>query len=794
MRKSLIAAALALAAATLNAKPVTPDQALVTAEEFAQQHSIRKAAPRGDSGLELAYTQVSAVDGTAAAFYVFTGDNRFVIVSGDDRADAVLAYGNNALDMSNMPPSLQFFIDLYQEQIDFLHANPDVMVGRAAMPAREDATTAIEPLITATWDQSRPYYNQCPMVGNSRCLTGCPATSLSMVFYYWQYPFVESPTVPSHTFSYRNRTYTLDALPPMTFDWENMLDSYEAGGYNDDQANAVAWLMRYVGQAEEMEYGPDGSGSYGPNIEEAVRLFGYDEGVQNVYKSGALDGTTTTHDYTDDEWSELILNELENERPIVYCGYSGSGWSMAGHAFNVDGYDGAGKYHVNFGWSGEGNGYYALNAFSYGGYTFNRYQEMIIGIQPPPDAYGSALRARPAVVNLSTLVDSTTTATFTVKGWSLTDKVTLTLNDNSGAFSITPDNISVDAVTDDWQQVTVTFTPRTYGLHTATVVCSSPDVEDLIITLNGTGQLVTFAPVMLAPDTTAVTLNSFVADWTDQTNRDNVASYTLEVNPVAPVIVLDSADWTRTVAQAFNMVSHADEYMPDGWTFNGKFFYLETGAVSVGRNGTITTPAHDLSSHGKVSVIVTSQAYSSSSKSTLSVATASNPDSTVTLTLGVDIQTDTIVLDAADIDQVVFTAGYYPKLRTITILAGDVTDDHEVDTSNSATYRLVNGITDMTRGVHGLQQGSTLYYWVRANYVDGTISDWSNLQRVTLTGEPEPALTGDVNGDGEVSVADVNAIIDLILSGGYTDAADVNADGEVTIADVNAVIDIILAN
>jgi len=53
-------------------------------------------------------------------------------------------------------------------------------------------------------------------------------------------------------------------------------------------------------------------------------------------------------------------------------------------------------------------------------------------------------------------------------------------------------------------------------------------------------------------------------------------------------------------------------------------------------------------------------------------------------------------------------------------------------------------------------------------------------------------LTGDVNGDGEVSVADVNAIIDLILAGAYGTSADVNADGEVTIADVNAVINIIL--
>ena len=53
-------------------------------------------------------------------------------------------------------------------------------------------------------------------------------------------------------------------------------------------------------------------------------------------------------------------------------------------------------------------------------------------------------------------------------------------------------------------------------------------------------------------------------------------------------------------------------------------------------------------------------------------------------------------------------------------------------------------------------------------------------------------LTGDVNGDGEVSIADVNVLINMILTGAATNAGDVNGDGEVNIADVNAVIAIIL--
>ena len=51
----------------------------------------------------------------------------------------------------------------------------------------------------------------------------------------------------------------------------------------------------------------------------------------------------------------------------------------------------------------------------------------------------------------------------------------------------------------------------------------------------------------------------------------------------------------------------------------------------------------------------------------------------------------------------------------------------------------------------------------------------------------------DVNGDGEVNIADVNALIDVILSSGVNaPGCDPNADGEVNIADVNTVIDAIL--
>ena len=51
---------------------------------------------------------------------------------------------------------------------------------------------------------------------------------------------------------------------------------------------------------------------------------------------------------------------------------------------------------------------------------------------------------------------------------------------------------------------------------------------------------------------------------------------------------------------------------------------------------------------------------------------------------------------------------------------------------------------------------------------------------------------GDVTGEGEVNIADVNAIVNDIFSSAFSQRGDVNHDGEVNIMDVNEVISVIL--
>ena len=68
--------------------------------------------------------------------------------------------------------------------------------------------------------------------------------------------------------------------------------------------------------------------------------------------------------------------------------------------------------------------------------------------------------------------------------------------------------------------------------------------------------------------------------------------------------------------------------------------------------------------------------------------------------------------------------------------------------------------------------------------------------KLVAAGQTPATLLGDVNGDGEVTIADVTALVNILLgkdaSGYDRDAADVNEDTDVTIADVVALVKMIL--
>ena len=792
MRRFLFLATLLAVAIQAWSAPVDAATARATAQQFMlSQSKGRGLYGPSSTNLRLLHAEANSTLTGQTAYYIFDTDPGFIIVAGDDRAHAILAHGDRALDMGRMPENMKFWLSTYKRQLEYLQAHPDLVVEAPAVGNPD--MPAIQPLLSANWDQLEPYNLHCPTLDGELCVTGCPATSLSMVLYHWKYPTQPIPAVNG----YINLTggFQVQALPSTTFDWDNMLDNYEGVEYTTEQAEAVAWLMRYVGQIERMDYSPEGSGAQADDILRAVQFLGYDETAELVTKSYADYFGNDYQLISDEDWSTMLQNELIEGRPVVYCAFDYSdtyGWS--GHAFNVDGYDpAANTYHVNWGWSGIGNGDFVLNAFSYGRYTFNVEQQMIIGIQPPVTT--PTLRVSPLRLSMEAYVDQSATASFNVKGLALAGDVTLTLNDETGAFALDASHISMgDAF--DGVTVTVTYSPLASGSHTATVTLSSPEAEDVTVTLYGTAQLETFVPTVLPADSAHIGLTQFRADWTDQTADKYVSSYTLEVNTKPGTVLLDEADWSGLQENSTNYAGNPEALLPEGWTFTGNGLWCEDGAVSINNKSAIISPAHELAGYEKVTVVVWAKSSTANSSSKFTVSTSIDSQE-FAVTENSSFVQYAVVLNCDELDQVTIAGkSSFPQFQIIKVYAGELEEERlrAVVENGDESYRLITGITDKSYTVSNLTAGGMFYYRVKALYIDGTSSTWSKSRSVTLFAN-EGHTTGDVDHDGKVNISDVTTLIDYLLGGAdglCTACADVDGDGNINIADVTALIDLLL--
>ena len=792
MKRLLLCAMLLLAMMPAMAADVDAVQARATATQFLQDYApmVKRGAPVSLADVKLLHTEANPSSADKAVYYIFNSNQGFVIVAGDDRARQILAWGDRPLDIARMPENMKYWLSTYKRQMVFLQDHPDLEVEAPRLPDRSNSIT-VPPMLTALWDQAEPYWNHCPMVNGEYCLTGCPATSLSMVFYHWKYPVEPTPPVPAF-----NYVVSLPALPSITFDWDNMLDEYVEGNYNEAQADAVAWLMRYIGQEEHMDYSVDGSGAKGSDILRAIKFFGYDEEADLLMKSMADNfGNEMQQFYTDDEWAAILQNEMFEGRPVVYCAFDYNdqrGWS--GHAFNVDGYTAAtDTYHVNWGWSGVGNGDFALNAFGYRDYTFNSEQQMIVGIHPPITT--PTIIVAPRQIDMEAFVDQSSTASFIVNGKFLTDDVTMTLQDADGVFSLDATSVALNDL-DSGKVVTVTYSPLASGSHTATITLSSPEAEDVTLVLNGTATLDVYTPVMLPADNAHIGQTGFLAEWTDETLGKYVESYILEVNTRPGFTLIDELDWSDIVENSSNYANYSEELLPEDWTFAGNGLWCEQAGISINNKSSLTSPMYDLSGYEKVTVVV--RAKSSMNQSSSKFIVSTGVDQQEFSAPGGSPFTDYVaVLDCSEADQVTVAGkSNFPVFQSIMVYAGD-NDQLQmrgVAEEGGADYRLITGITDKNYTVNGLVAGGSFYYRVKAYYIDGTVSPWSKSRYVVLSNSGTDYQTGDVNNDGKLNIQDVTDLINYLLSEGEINptSADVNGDTRISIDDVTALINLLL--
>ncbi len=484
--KMLSSLALVLCMATqLQAADVDLATAKNAAKSFmAKQVANGRLRAAATSNLELVKAEASVAKPDAVDYYIFNADKAYVVVAGDDQAPEILMYGEQGkINLDKIPPAMQWLLNKYKYQIDGLKAG--TLKPNGYTPK---ATTAVAPLTNANWDQGEPYWNHTPTSGGTHTYTGCPATSLSMCFYIFKWP-ATYPALPKVSVS---GGVTAPALSEKAADWANMLDEYTGPTnytYNSTQAEAVSWLMRYVGQACNMQYTTSGSGAYDPDILEACHTFGYTDAQLLTLTSGYAG---YNQNYTDSQWNTWMLAELHAGRPIEYLA---SDPSAGGHAFNVFGCDTSGKYYVNWGWSGEDNGYCTLHNFTTGNnstgqgggsYTFNYGEAMIIGIAPPAGALGPQITVDPASLAFEGYVGDTYTKTFTVTGYNLEGNITIT-KQGSNNITVSPTSITA-ANAANGVQVTVTYKPTSAGNANATITLASTGAENVTVNVTGTAQ------------------------------------------------------------------------------------------------------------------------------------------------------------------------------------------------------------------------------------------------------------------------------------------------------------------
>lgn len=405
MKRVSIFITLALAIAA-QAGVRTVEDAAVIAASFSTHHATnqRNASPAvtvAPTTLQPVLTQYKK-ESTDPAYYIFNRPYKqgFVLVSGDDVTDEVLLYSDQGeFDPETANPSLKFWLNRLQEQISYV--NEHNVIRRAQV-----ITTPIEPLLgDIAWDQLEPYNRLCPLDSNDYTLsyTGCVATAASQIMRYWRYPAQTNGGEESYTWICYDasggssgswwddwwgnsgeeevlftKELSLDYDTIAPYNWDLMLPTYDADHYTDEQANEVARLMYHAGIATHMGYGGvarGGSGSYTDDMADGlVKHFGYKYTVfLDSYRNHRLDTS---------DFKTAFDSDLEKGRPILMGGIDGQGGG--GHEFVCDGRDAYGAYHINWGWSGEGNCYTYISVLQPDGeyYQFNNYIDAVIGLEP----------------------------------------------------------------------------------------------------------------------------------------------------------------------------------------------------------------------------------------------------------------------------------------------------------------------------------------------------------------------------------------------------------------------------
>ena len=351
----------------------------------------------------LVYTRTES-DNTVD-YYIFNINQApgFVIVSADDNLTPVLGYSTETgfnVNFSKYPVNswMQTTARKTHHSIQQQVPASEKITGLWSAYAQGQnpnvtRSASIGPLLLSTWDQEPNYNALCPYnsTDQQRAVTGCVATAMAQVMRYWSYPpqgkgsYSYDDAPPNFTNNYGEQSANFGAT---VYHWTNM----PVPGISNT-SNSVDTLMYQCGVSVAMDYGDDNQGGSGAWVLQSEAGAGqpcaqYAYVNYFLYDANTIQGVSM-RDFTAANWTALLENELNANRVIQYEGDDTSGGG--GHTWVCDGYDDNDMFHMNWGWSGQSNGYFVVTNLDASMYNFDDDEGALIGIEPPPPFAVSAV-------------------------------------------------------------------------------------------------------------------------------------------------------------------------------------------------------------------------------------------------------------------------------------------------------------------------------------------------------------------------------------------------------------------
>jgi len=272
------------------------------------------------------YTQYPNAISPSLYIFNYTGGG-FVVVPSDKRIRPIIAFSSTGHFniSSNMPYGLTSWLDLNQKNMQVLRRNltlartknmttlwsqftginlsgSNKVIDKAAPPPPtcQPGTTnyQVGPLLTTTWAQGVPY-NQYPSMpagtyyyGGGKAPTGCVATAIAQVMYYWKYP----------------ATYIWTIMPTNS-------DTYTTSGETQ-----VSRLMYNIGLDVYMTWGPTESSALASNTPRGFTKLGY--------------SSATYADWNSTSSYMTVQSNIDSSEPVILDGQASDG----GHEWVCDGY------------------------------------------------------------------------------------------------------------------------------------------------------------------------------------------------------------------------------------------------------------------------------------------------------------------------------------------------------------------------------------------------------------------------------------------------------------------------